>query len=113
MSSQDKGEPSHYPSHIRTIEPERAYSDSFRITRSKPIILPSGFTPLKHPKIHDKESPLFTMPGSFQEKTRIKGKEKEFLNQGQKEPEPMIDKPLSLVEEVHKSQKSFLILLIE
>ncbi|MBW0541097.1 hypothetical protein O181_080812 [Austropuccinia psidii MF-1] len=31
---QDKGESSHYPSYRRTADPDRAYSDSFRLTRS-------------------------------------------------------------------------------
>ncbi|MBW0577981.1 hypothetical protein O181_117696 [Austropuccinia psidii MF-1] len=34
--NQDKGESSHYPSYRRTDEPERAYYDSFRLTRSIP-----------------------------------------------------------------------------
>ncbi|MBW0541467.1 hypothetical protein O181_081182 [Austropuccinia psidii MF-1] len=33
---QDNGESSSYPSYRRTTEPERAYSDSFRLTRSRP-----------------------------------------------------------------------------
>ncbi|MBW0573695.1 hypothetical protein O181_113410 [Austropuccinia psidii MF-1] len=33
--NQDKGESSHYPSYRRTAEPDRAYSDSFRLTRSR------------------------------------------------------------------------------
>ncbi|MBW0504622.1 hypothetical protein O181_044337 [Austropuccinia psidii MF-1] len=33
---QDKGESSHYPSYKRTTDPGRAYSDSFRLTRSRP-----------------------------------------------------------------------------
>ncbi|MBW0478054.1 hypothetical protein O181_017769 [Austropuccinia psidii MF-1] len=32
---QDKGESSHYPSYRRTTDPARAYSDSFRLTRSR------------------------------------------------------------------------------
>ncbi|MBW0472745.1 hypothetical protein O181_012460 [Austropuccinia psidii MF-1] len=31
---QDKGESSHYPSYRRTTNPDRAHSDSFRLTRS-------------------------------------------------------------------------------
>ncbi|MBW0507341.1 hypothetical protein O181_047056 [Austropuccinia psidii MF-1] len=34
--NQDKGESSHHPSHRRTAEPDRAYSDSFRLTMSRP-----------------------------------------------------------------------------
>ncbi|MBW0544913.1 hypothetical protein O181_084628, partial [Austropuccinia psidii MF-1] len=33
---QDKGESSHYPSYRRTTDPDRAYSDSFRLTRRRP-----------------------------------------------------------------------------
>ncbi|MBW0506930.1 hypothetical protein O181_046645 [Austropuccinia psidii MF-1] len=34
--NQDKGDSSHYQSYRRTAEPDRAYSDSFRLTRSRP-----------------------------------------------------------------------------
>ncbi|MBW0466109.1 hypothetical protein O181_005824 [Austropuccinia psidii MF-1] len=68
---QDKGKSSHYPSYRRTIEPGRAYSDSFRLTRSRPTQLASGFTPFRKQQLSGQESPLFTSPGSFQEKTRI------------------------------------------
>ncbi|MBW0478573.1 hypothetical protein O181_018288 [Austropuccinia psidii MF-1] len=46
---QDKGESSHYPSYRRTADPDRAYSYSFRLTRSRPDQLSSGFTPFKKP----------------------------------------------------------------
>ncbi|MBW0490859.1 hypothetical protein O181_030574 [Austropuccinia psidii MF-1] len=78
-SSQDKGESSHYPSYRRTTEPERAYSDSFRLTRSRPNQLSSGFTPFRHQQFSGQESPFFTIPGTFQEKTGIKGQEKKFF----------------------------------
>ncbi|MBW0576210.1 hypothetical protein O181_115925 [Austropuccinia psidii MF-1] len=55
--SQDKGESSHYPSHRRTTEPDRASSDSFRHTRSKPTRLPSSFTPFRNQNISGQESP--------------------------------------------------------
>ncbi|MBW0552608.1 hypothetical protein O181_092323 [Austropuccinia psidii MF-1] len=45
---QDKGELSHYPSYRRTVNPDRAYSGSFRLTRSRPNQLSSGFTPLRN-----------------------------------------------------------------
>ncbi|MBW0560306.1 hypothetical protein O181_100021 [Austropuccinia psidii MF-1] len=61
--NQDKGESSHYPSCRRTAEPDRAYSDSFRLTRSRPTQLSSGFTPFRHQQIHGQESPFFTIPG--------------------------------------------------
>ncbi|MBW0461295.1 hypothetical protein O181_001010 [Austropuccinia psidii MF-1] len=77
--NQDKGESSHYPSYRRTAEPDRAYSDSFRLTRSRPNQLSSGFTPLRHQQISDQESPFLTIPGSFQEKTRIQGKKQDLF----------------------------------
>ncbi|MBW0540027.1 hypothetical protein O181_079742 [Austropuccinia psidii MF-1] len=71
--NQDKGESSHYPGYRRIAEPDRAYSDSFRLTRSRPNQLSGGLTPFRHQQISDQESPLFTIPGSFQDKTRIQG----------------------------------------
>ncbi|MBW0567589.1 hypothetical protein O181_107304 [Austropuccinia psidii MF-1] len=76
---QDKGESSHYPSYRKTTDPDRAYSDYFRLTRSRPNQLSSGFTPFRNQQISVQESPLFTIPGSFQEKTRIQGKKQEKL----------------------------------
>ncbi|MBW0493944.1 hypothetical protein O181_033659 [Austropuccinia psidii MF-1] len=70
---QDKGESRHYPSYRRTAYPDSAYSDSFRITRSRPNQLSSSFTPFRNQQISGQESPLFTIPGSFQENTRIQG----------------------------------------
>ncbi|MBW0469837.1 hypothetical protein O181_009552 [Austropuccinia psidii MF-1] len=52
----------------RAADPDRAYSDSFRLTGSRPTQLSSGFTSLRY-----QESPFFTIPGSFQEKTGIQG----------------------------------------
>ncbi|MBW0479071.1 hypothetical protein O181_018786 [Austropuccinia psidii MF-1] len=69
--NQEKGESSHYPRYRRTAEPDRAYSDSFRLTRSRPNQLSSGLTPFRHQQISGQESPFFTIPDSFQEKTRI------------------------------------------
>ncbi|MBW0526574.1 hypothetical protein O181_066289 [Austropuccinia psidii MF-1] len=48
---QDKGESSHYPSYTRTADPERAYSDSFRLTRSRANQLSSGFTTFRNQQI--------------------------------------------------------------
>ncbi|MBW0577269.1 hypothetical protein O181_116984 [Austropuccinia psidii MF-1] len=39
----DKGESSHYSSYRRTVNPDRAYSDSFRLTRRMPNQLSNGF----------------------------------------------------------------------
>ncbi|MBW0529011.1 hypothetical protein O181_068726 [Austropuccinia psidii MF-1] len=77
--NQDKGQSSHYPSYRGTAEPDRAYSDSFRPTRIRPIQLSSGFTPFRHQQISGQESPLFTIPGSFQEMTRIQAQKQEIF----------------------------------
>ncbi|MBW0496171.1 hypothetical protein O181_035886 [Austropuccinia psidii MF-1] len=77
--NQDKGESSHYPSYRRTTDPDRAYSDSFRLTRSRPNQLSSGFTPFRNQQISGQESPFFTIPGIFQEKTRKKGQKQDLL----------------------------------
>ncbi|MBW0489423.1 hypothetical protein O181_029138 [Austropuccinia psidii MF-1] len=53
--NQDKGESSHYPSYRRTADTDRAYSDSFRLTRSRPNQLFSGFTPFRYQQISDQE----------------------------------------------------------
>ncbi|MBW0495615.1 hypothetical protein O181_035330 [Austropuccinia psidii MF-1] len=82
--NQDKGKSSHYPIYRRTIEPDREYSDSFRLTRSRPTQLSSGFTPFRKQEISGKVSPFLTIPGSFQEKTRVQ-KEKQYLFQPQEE----------------------------
>ncbi|MBW0495342.1 hypothetical protein O181_035057 [Austropuccinia psidii MF-1] len=76
---QDKGESSHYPSYRSTADPDRAYSDSFRLTRRRPNQLSSGFTPFINQQLIGKESPLFPIPGSFQEKTRIQGQKQDHL----------------------------------
>ncbi|MBW0510462.1 hypothetical protein O181_050177 [Austropuccinia psidii MF-1] len=76
---QDKRESSHYPSYRRTTAPDRAYSDSFKLTRSRPKQLSSGFTSFRNQQISGQESPFFTIPGRFQEKTRIKGHKHDLL----------------------------------
>ncbi|MBW0477138.1 hypothetical protein O181_016853 [Austropuccinia psidii MF-1] len=76
---QDKGESSHYPSYRRTADPERAYSESFRLTRSRPNKISSGLTLFRNQQISGQESPFFTIPQSFQEKTRIQGQKQEHL----------------------------------
>ncbi|MBW0488181.1 hypothetical protein O181_027896 [Austropuccinia psidii MF-1] len=75
----DKGESNHYPSYRRTTDPHRAYSYSFRLTRSRANQLSSGFIPFSNQQISGQESPLFTISGSFQEKTRIQGKKQDNL----------------------------------
>ncbi|MBW0542052.1 hypothetical protein O181_081767 [Austropuccinia psidii MF-1] len=83
--NQDKGNSSHYPSYRRTAEPDRAYSDSFKLTRSRPTQLSSGLTLFRNQQISDQESPLFTIPGSFQEKTKIQRETQDlFLPQAER-----------------------------
>ncbi|MBW0484514.1 hypothetical protein O181_024229 [Austropuccinia psidii MF-1] len=77
--NQNKGEISHYPSYRRTAEPERTYSDSFWLTRSRPTQISSGFTSFRNQQISGQESPFFTIPGCFQEKKRIKGKKQDLF----------------------------------
>ncbi|MBW0507900.1 hypothetical protein O181_047615 [Austropuccinia psidii MF-1] len=103
--SQNKGESSHYPSHRRTTEPDRAYSYSFTLTSSKPTRPPSGFTPLGNQKIGYQELPLLTIPGTFQDTTRIKGENNNSFNQRKKDSDSMIKKLLYLMKGVHKSQE--------
>ncbi|MBW0571855.1 hypothetical protein O181_111570 [Austropuccinia psidii MF-1] len=52
---QDKGEASHYPTYRRTADPDRAYSDSFRLPRSRPNQLSSSFTPFTTQQISGQE----------------------------------------------------------
>ncbi|MBW0517591.1 hypothetical protein O181_057306 [Austropuccinia psidii MF-1] len=78
--TEDKGESSHYPSYRRTVNPDRAYSDSFRLTRSRPNQISSGFTPFRNQQISGQESPFFTITGSFQEKTRTQGQEQDLFS---------------------------------
>ncbi|MBW0502033.1 hypothetical protein O181_041748 [Austropuccinia psidii MF-1] len=86
--NQDKGESSHYPSYIRAAESDRAYSDSFRLTRSRPTQLSSSFKKFRNQHISDQESPFFTIPGSFQEKTRIQGQKQDFFQPKAKRVRP-------------------------
>ncbi|MBW0583022.1 hypothetical protein O181_122737 [Austropuccinia psidii MF-1] len=67
------------PIRNRTTDPDKAYSDSFRITKSRPNQLSSGFTSFRNQQISGQESPLFTIPGRFQEKTRTKEKKQDHL----------------------------------
>ncbi|MBW0524096.1 hypothetical protein O181_063811 [Austropuccinia psidii MF-1] len=77
---QDKGESSPYPNYRRTTYPDRAHSDSFRLTRSRPNQLSSGFTPFRNQQISGQESPFFTLPGGFQQKTRTQGQEQNLFS---------------------------------
>ncbi|MBW0484950.1 hypothetical protein O181_024665 [Austropuccinia psidii MF-1] len=64
------------------MEPEREYSDSFRLTMSgKPTKLPSGINSLRHLHISDQDSPYFLIPGNIQDRERSIGKEQEFFKE--------------------------------
>ncbi|MBW0494197.1 hypothetical protein O181_033912 [Austropuccinia psidii MF-1] len=78
----------HYPSYKITIEPDRAYSDSSRLTRSKPTQPSSGFKPFRKQQISGQESPFFTFPGSFKQKTRIKKEKQDFFQQQEERVRP-------------------------
>ncbi|MBW0504774.1 hypothetical protein O181_044489 [Austropuccinia psidii MF-1] len=77
---QDKGESSHYASYRRTTDPDRAHSDSFRLTRSRPNQLSSGFPPFRNQQVSGQESPFFTLPGNFHEKTRTQGPKQDLFS---------------------------------
>ncbi|MBW0576795.1 hypothetical protein O181_116510 [Austropuccinia psidii MF-1] len=78
---QYKGGSSHFPGYKGTADPERAYSYSFRITRSRPNQLSSGLTTLSHQRISGPELAFFRITGIFQEKTSIKGQKQDLFQQ--------------------------------
>ncbi|MBW0581351.1 hypothetical protein O181_121066, partial [Austropuccinia psidii MF-1] len=86
--TKDKGESSHYPSYRRTANPDRAYPDSFRLTRRRPNQISSGFKPLRNQQISGQEPPFFTIPGGFQEKTRKQGQEQNLLQPDEERVRP-------------------------
>ncbi|MBW0466954.1 hypothetical protein O181_006669 [Austropuccinia psidii MF-1] len=87
---QDKGESSHYPSYRQTASPDRAHSDSFRLTRSRPNELSSGFIPFRSQHISGQESPFFTIQESFQEKTKIQGQKQDHLQPKEERVRPNV-----------------------
>ncbi|MBW0542257.1 hypothetical protein O181_081972, partial [Austropuccinia psidii MF-1] len=54
-------------------------SDSWRLTRSRPNQLSSGFTQFRNQQISGQELKFFTISGSFQEKKRIQGQKQDHL----------------------------------
>ncbi|MBW0492204.1 hypothetical protein O181_031919 [Austropuccinia psidii MF-1] len=86
--TEDRGESNHYPGYRRTVNPDRAYSDSFRLIGRRPNQLSSGFTPFRNQQISGQESPFFTIPGSLQEKTRKQGQEENLLQPGEERVRP-------------------------
>ncbi|MBW0505813.1 hypothetical protein O181_045528 [Austropuccinia psidii MF-1] len=103
--NQDKGESIPYPSYRRTDEPDRAYYYSFILTTSRPTQLSSGFTLFRNQQISGQESPFFTIPGSFQEKTRIQGQKQDIFQPKTERIRPNDPEAVGLGEEGHKSQK--------
>ncbi|MBW0498247.1 hypothetical protein O181_037962 [Austropuccinia psidii MF-1] len=88
-----------------------------QINKTMPSLIPSvsqvvdkptlwWLPPFRHQKISGQASPFFTIQGSFQKETR-KQREKNntSFNQRQRESEPVIQKLLGWVKEVHRSQK--------
>ncbi|MBW0492688.1 hypothetical protein O181_032403 [Austropuccinia psidii MF-1] len=103
--NQDKGESSHYPSYRRTADPDRAYSDSLRLTRSRPKQLSSSLTPFRNQQISVKESPFLTIPGSFQEKTMIQGQKQDLLQPKAERVRPNDPESVGLCERSKKEPK--------
>ncbi|MBW0460757.1 hypothetical protein O181_000472 [Austropuccinia psidii MF-1] len=67
----------YYPIYGREMKTERSYTYSFSLTgNGKSAQLLGGFKPLRIHKVSGQESPLFQIPSSFQDKERIKRKEK-------------------------------------
>ncbi|MBW0495135.1 hypothetical protein O181_034850 [Austropuccinia psidii MF-1] len=102
---QDKGESSHYPSYRRTTDPDRAYSDSFRLPRSRTNQLSSGLKPFRNQQISGQELPFFTYQEVSRRRQEYKGQNKTTFNQRKRESDPMRQKLLLLVKEVHRSKK--------
>ncbi|MBW0587704.1 hypothetical protein O181_127419, partial [Austropuccinia psidii MF-1] len=72
----------------RTTDLDRAYSDSFRLTRSRPNQFASGFKPFRNQQISGQESPFFTIPGSFLGKTRTQGQKQDHLQPKEERARP-------------------------
>ncbi|MBW0574855.1 hypothetical protein O181_114570 [Austropuccinia psidii MF-1] len=103
---QDKGESSHYPSYRRTVNPDRAYSDSFRLKRRYQICSPVA----SHHSETNKSVTRIHHSSQFQEVSRrrqaYKGKNKTSFNQRKRESDPMIQKLLDLVKKGTRTRRS-------
>ncbi|MBW0526905.1 hypothetical protein O181_066620 [Austropuccinia psidii MF-1] len=102
---QNKGESSHYPRYRRKADSYREYSDSFKLTRSRPNLLSSGFTPFRNQQISGQESPFFTIPGGFQEKTRIQGQKQDHLEPEEERVRPKDPEAVGFGERSSQEQK--------
>ncbi|MBW0480098.1 hypothetical protein O181_019813 [Austropuccinia psidii MF-1] len=102
MYARDTLQRSHgnYQRYRRTAEPDWTYTDYFRLTRSRPNLLSSGFTPFRHQQISGKESLFFTLPGSVQEKTRINGPKQDLFQQKEERVRPNDPEDVGLGERI-------------
>ncbi|MBW0520924.1 hypothetical protein O181_060639 [Austropuccinia psidii MF-1] len=66
----------------------RPYGNHQSLTRGRPNQLASGFRQFRNQQIIGQESPCFTIPGCFQEKTRIQGQELDSLKTGKERVRP-------------------------
>ncbi|MBW0481723.1 hypothetical protein O181_021438 [Austropuccinia psidii MF-1] len=82
----------------RTDDLDRAYSDSFRLASSRPNQLSSSFTPFRTQQISGQESPFFTIPGGFQDKTRIQGQKQDLFQPKEERVRPNDPKAVGLGE---------------
>ncbi|MBW0467601.1 hypothetical protein O181_007316 [Austropuccinia psidii MF-1] len=67
---------------IQAIEEQRTQTGNTQIPSGSQGVGQTnspGFKPFRNQKISGQESPFFTIPGSFQEKTRIPGKEQDLF----------------------------------
>ncbi|MBW0460693.1 hypothetical protein O181_000408 [Austropuccinia psidii MF-1] len=103
--NQDKGISSHYPSYRRTAGSERAYSDSFRLTSSRPTQPPVAPNHSATNRSVAKGHHYTQSQVVSSRRQGYKGKNKTYPNHRQKESDTMIQKLLDLVKEVHKSGK--------
>ncbi|MBW0499721.1 hypothetical protein O181_039436 [Austropuccinia psidii MF-1] len=61
------------------MEITKVWNPTRQLTGIGPTQLSNVFTPFRHQNISGQESPLFTIPGIFQEKTRIQGQKQEIF----------------------------------
>ncbi|MBW0502349.1 hypothetical protein O181_042064 [Austropuccinia psidii MF-1] len=94
---QDKGEASHKPSYRRTADPDRAYSDSFSLTRSRPNQLPVASQHSETNRSVDKSHHSSQSQEGSRRRHGYKGKNKTTFSQRKKGPDQMIQKLLDLV----------------
>ncbi|MBW0517344.1 hypothetical protein O181_057059 [Austropuccinia psidii MF-1] len=73
------GKSSHNPGYRGEMEQEREYYEPFGLPKSRPTQLSNGLKTLRIQQNSGKESPFFTIPVIFPEKTRIKGQEQDYF----------------------------------